>query len=695
MPAAHAAQRESPESARPTSELLRVFWQRLILDEGHSIGASAGTNKALLCARLSARARWVCTGTPTPSVPGSELKHLQGLMCFLGVAPYCKDDCWRRLVMVPFEEGQPIGFARVLQLLSRLMIRHTKARLIELNLIPRREVRTKEIQLLQPERESYNALVTIIRRNLMLAESDGNDVDSLLNPRNREHALQAIGNLRKACCVTGMLQIKANREHLAETSDDICRRHLLTDDGCQCHGFYYHVQKQKVVLVVENRSNCCPLLARNDVSQDDEFRARANAMTETFAMGHGKGKCSGCFRLSLFPFVAPCGHMLCIECTERCMTKSTGTDSHAAASEPNALTCPACHGHFSAVLFSRFQPAVESGIEWEHDWIETLHSKARHLLQQLYFHGHFDAHVVNREYWTAKVSTTHPQRSSKSRVGKCIVFSNFIEMIDLVANSLSEVCVDGCFMRLTSNMKGGMKERCSAVKEFRHNPKVSVLLMDPKGAHGFDLSFVEHLFIMDPIWDASVEDQVISRAHRLGADPREPIVIEKLLAVGTVEEMMERQLRQTEVSVAHQRQPRSEDTNSHERRKRARDEEERECELRQRDEDEKKKHEQSKIEFVLRNVKLLASPSDPARPESTIETQVDPHASPPGPRASPSESVHDVEPSQQSMLERSGSAGTSLLPVEAGADGTQVPLTALFRTTKPGSRPRKQVRFEM
>lgn len=57
------------------------------------------------------------------------------------------------------------------------------------------------------------------------------------------------------------------------------------------------------------------------------------------------------------------------------------------------------------------------------------------------------------------------------------------------------------------------------------------------GAVGLDLSFVSHIFLLDPIWDKSLEDQVISRAHRLGA--KQAIIVEKFIARGTVEQTME------------------------------------------------------------------------------------------------------------------------------------------------------------
>ena len=92
-------------------------------------------------------------------------------------------------------------------------------------------------------------------------------------------------------------------------------------------------------------------------------------------------------------------------------------------------------------------------------------------------------------------------------------------------------------MRFTANMKGGTQERIAALQMFRDDPQISILLLDGVGAVGLDLSFVSHIFLLDPIWDKSLEDQVISRAHRLGA--KRSITVEKLIARGTVEQMME------------------------------------------------------------------------------------------------------------------------------------------------------------
>ena len=60
--------------------------------------------------------------------------------------------------------------------------------------------------------------------------------------------------------------------------------------------------------------------------------------------------------------------------------------------------------------------------------------------------------------------------------------------------------------------------------------------MDESGALGLDLSFVEYVFLMEPIRDKSLEEQVISRAHRMGAC-RE-VNVEIIAMKGTYEEAM-------------------------------------------------------------------------------------------------------------------------------------------------------------
>lgn len=208
-------------------------------------------------------------------------------------------------------------------------------------------------------------------------------------------------------------------------------------------------------------------------------------------------------------------------------------------------------------------------MEWNADWIETVSTKVALLLTRLRANGFFHKLQVNEMWWhdvvvrrvvhsTAQMRSNPASATSQAmeragkysrKIGKCIVFSNFIEAIDNVSNSLSEALSGaGIFMRFTANMKGGAQERIAALKLFRDDPNISILLLDGVGAVGLDLSFVSHIFLLDPIWDKSLEDQVISRAHRLGA--KQAITVEKLIATGTVEQMMEQLAREHDTHVS-------------------------------------------------------------------------------------------------------------------------------------------------
>ena len=68
------AQRLAEAAAEATvesSEFLQVRWQRVVLDEGHVLGASSDMNRALMLGSIRAGAKWICTGTP-PYDPHSE-----------------------------------------------------------------------------------------------------------------------------------------------------------------------------------------------------------------------------------------------------------------------------------------------------------------------------------------------------------------------------------------------------------------------------------------------------------------------------------------------------------------------------------------------------------------------------------------------------------------------------------------------
>src|SRR5690349_4394573 len=60
-------------------------------------------------------------------------------------------------------------------------------------------------------------------------------------------------------------------------------------------------------------------------------------------------------------------------------------------------------------------------------------------------------------------------------------------------------------------------DREGALKAFSQKPSIKVLLVSlMAGGFGLNLTSANHVFLMDPWWNASVESQAIDRVHRLG-----------------------------------------------------------------------------------------------------------------------------------------------------------------------------------
>ena len=128
---------------------------------------------------------------------------------------------------------------------------------------------------------------------------------------------------------------------------------------------------------------------------------------------------------------------------------------------------------------------------------------------------------------------------------KALVFSQFVEFLKLIALVLEERGIGYCM--LTGSMSA--KERvasCAALQEPLHvissmspssstefesqrkPPPVRVMLASLKaGGQGLNLTSANHAFIMDPWWNAAVEEQAAARVHRIGQT--KPCVVTKFV----------------------------------------------------------------------------------------------------------------------------------------------------------------------
>ena len=145
---------------------------------------------------------------------------------------------------------------------------------------------------------------------------------------------------------------------------------------------------------------------------------------------------------------------------------------------------------------------------------------------------------------------------------KVIIFSQFLGFLDLIGQSCRANRI------LTSRLDGSLslKERMAVLKTFaksKENPSSSVgvhtsnrndrigsvLLISMKaGGVGLNLVAASTVFIVDPWWNAAVEDQCVDRIHRIGQRARK-VRIRKFCVRGSVEErILELQKRKKEIA---------------------------------------------------------------------------------------------------------------------------------------------------
>ncbi|CAM6103765.1 unnamed protein product [Calypogeia fissa] len=496
-------------SSRDSSALVRIHWLRIVLDEGHTLGASLSlTNKLQMAISMQASRRWLLTGTPTPNTPSSQVAHLQPMLKFLHEEVYGNNQkMWEGAVLRPFESGREEGRERLINLLHRCMI---SARKSDLHSIPPCIRKVKLLDFTEQHAASYNELVVTVKRNILMADwKDPSHVESLLNPKQWKFRSSTIRNVRLSCCVAGHMKFRNAGEDIQETMD------MFMEQG------------------MDPRS--------------EEF------ITIKSSLIHG-GACQRCREWCRLPIVTPCRHLLCLSCVSLDCEKCTigGCENKYKMQNPEDRARPENPNPKWPVPqdLIELQPSYVQE-NWDPDWHATSSSKVAYLigqLKELYARNEKkikqlctvdilgDQEFLQPCKGMSNESMWEPQdlvqMTQNTQPEKAIVFSQFLEHINVVEQQLTSAGLR--FVGMYSPMPSTNKMK--SLMTFQKDPECTVLVMDGSAALGLDLSFVTNVYLMEPIWDRSMEEQVVSRAHRMGAT--RSVLVETLAMHGTIEEQM-------------------------------------------------------------------------------------------------------------------------------------------------------------
>lgn len=112
-----------------------------------------------------------------------------------------------------------------------------------------------------------------------------------------------------------------------------------------------------------------------------------------------------------------------------------------------------------------------------------------------------------------------------------LIFSQFTSMLDLVESRLTQENIP--FLRIDGTVDS--EKRQALVQQYQANGDIPVFLLSLKAAGvGLNLTKADVVFILDPWWNDAVEDQAISRAHRLGQENK--VLAKRYIMIDTIEE---------------------------------------------------------------------------------------------------------------------------------------------------------------
>ena len=114
---------------------------------------------------------------------------------------------------------------------------------------------------------------------------------------------------------------------------------------------------------------------------------------------------------------------------------------------------------------------------------------------------------------------------------KALFFSSFVKFLNLFEANFREQQIP--FARLSGSDTA--KQRESAVRQFQTMDEVQTFLISIKaGGTGLNLTAADYVFILDPWWNPTTEDQAIARAHRIGQ--KKSVIALKFISKGSIEE---------------------------------------------------------------------------------------------------------------------------------------------------------------
>ncbi|KAB2078088.1 hypothetical protein ES319_A06G137700v1 [Gossypium barbadense] len=486
-------------AARP---LAKVGWFRVVLDEAQSI-KNHKTQVARACWGLRAKRRWCLSGTPIQNA----IDDLYSYFRFLRYDPYSAYKSFCFSLKTPIAKNPAKGYPKLLAILQTIMLRRTKATLLDgepiINLPPK-VIELRKVEFTKAERDFYSRLESDSRAQFKEYAAAGTVKQNYVN------ILLMLLRLRQAC----------DHPLLVRGFDSNSSWKLSIETAKR-------LPQEKLTFLLSCLSSLELCGICNDPPED--------------------------------AVVTICGHVFCNQCIsehltgddKQCPTKNCKGQLSASSVFSNTLLSSSlseqpgqdksldCSG---SKVVEVIGPCPEDSLNDSSKIkaaLEVLKSLAKPQDNRLRTSGcpegssdiHSPDSLNGLPDGKDLVMGATSNDSSKAPGEKAIVFSQWTRMLDLFEACLKSSSIQ--YRRLDGTMSVAARDK--AVKDFNTLPEVSVMIMSLKAASlGLNMVAACHVLLLDLWWNPTTEDQAIDRAHRIGQT--RPVTVLRLTVKDTVED---------------------------------------------------------------------------------------------------------------------------------------------------------------
>ena len=480
--------------------IFSLDFHRCILDEAHFI-KNRQSKTAKACYELSAKHRWVLTGTPIVN----RLEDLFSLVRFLRVEPWSNFSFWKTFITVPFESGNFIRALNVVQtVLEPLVIRRTKDMKtpdgMPLVPLPPRIIDVEEIRLSKAEQEVYDWIYTRAKRTFNANVQAGTLLKSYTT------IFAQLLRLRQSCChpiLTRNKDIVAD-EVEANAASDIANG--LADD-----------------------MDLQTLIERFETGESEQDANRFGAHVLKQIQEESENECPICAEESMVdPVVTGCWHSACKKCLLDYIEH-----------EKDKQRLPLCVNCREPINPRDLFEVIR------HDDLEVDGPQSSNIVPSTHSSGSGSTPLAAKRISLRRLSAagsakivaliSHLRRLRRVEpAAKVVVFSQFTSFLDLITPALQREGIPSL------RFDGAMNQRARAqvlerFADLRAGGTVLMLSLRAGGV-GLNLTAARRVFMMDPWWSFAVEAQAIDRVHRMGQEGEVRVV--RFVVEGSIERRM-------------------------------------------------------------------------------------------------------------------------------------------------------------